>query len=260
MKANCTIEPKPSTPATKPVFSVTENTMRRILAQPKPADTLALYAFLTYTAQRQGTQTVKAMECFIARGLQWSEAKVRRVKRRLRDMGLIETITRRNKSGHISGHYLRVSFSMRSPSAQNTTGGEMSYKMLCDEKVNAIEEKSKETSAVADASFSSTAGKRIPAVWKPDTRSREDKLAALASPRQFPSEQEFEDFLTDEFLNSIIEYRPDLYRDLCLHKWRHWDGRLEKWTPIRCWEKYVMALDEKILASLPAEYPAAANL
>ena len=258
MKTQCTIETEASTSATRPVFSVTENTMRRILAQPKPADILALYAFLNYTAHRQGTQTVKALECFIARGLQWSEAKVRRVKRKLRELRLIETITRRDKiTGHVTGHFLRVSFSMRSPAAQNTTGGEMSYKMLCEENLNAVEERSKEdTFCKGGVSFSnstavsSTAGKSFPAVWKPDSRSRENKLAVIRPPRHFPSEVEFDDFLANESGFIAVNFRSNLYQTLCLKKWHGWDSRLNKWTPIRDWKKYVLGLEDKIFDTI----------
>ena len=222
--------------------------MTRILTQKNPANLIALYCFLLHTANRQRTQIVYATELFISRGLRWSEAKTSYVKKQLRDMGLLESVTRRNKSGQLAKHYLRLNYSANQPVPKFTGSGEIRDN-ACNSNLNAVEERSEETSAVADASFSSTAGKKVPAVWKPDVRGREEKLAALVPPRQFPSEREFDDFLDSEYLFGIGEHRPGLYRDLCLHKWRDWDDRLNKWTLIRSWKKYVAALDEKILAS-----------
>ncbi len=128
--------------------------------------------------------------------------------------------------------------------------------MLDDKSRNAGRNKSKETSARADASSFSTAGKKIPAVWKPDERSREEQLDALKPPREFPSQREFEDFIKAEWLCFVGDYRPDLYHELCLRKWRDWNKQLNRWTPIRDWKKYVRGLDATIATQFENKTPA----
>jgi hypothetical protein len=268
MKTDCTIEAEPSTPTEhepQASFGITAVTMKRILSQPKPADLIALYVFLAHTAKRQSTLIVYATDNFIAYGLRWSLAKVSRVKCQLKQLGLIFAEKRRSTHGKFTKHYvgvrhcdIRRAFPAAddSPVPHFSMSGDLRDKMLDDKSRNAGRKKSKETSARADASSFSTAGKKIPAVWKPDERSREEQLDALKPPRDFPSQREFEDFLASEFLFFVADYRPDLYRELCLRKWRNWNEQLNRWTPIRDWKKYVAALDAKIATQYETKTPA----
>lgn len=84
------------------------------------------------------------------------------------------------------------------------------------------------------------------AIWQPDTRSKEQKLQAIRPSESFPSEIEFEAYLEDECLDEVVCYRPDLYRELCLHKWHQWNQKLGKWVKIRNWHSYVTKLNEII--------------
>lgn len=84
------------------------------------------------------------------------------------------------------------------------------------------------------------------AIWQPDTRSKEQKLQAIRPSESFPSEVEFEAYLEDECLDEVVCYRPDLYRELCLHKWHQWNQKLGKWVKIRNWHSYVTKLNEII--------------
>lgn len=246
--------------------------MKRLLTQLSPANAIALYAFLIYTTQRQGTQKVYATESFIARGLKWSRSKVGMVKRQLRDMGLVESFARRDDKGKVAKHYLLVRFAAncpdaKNPDAKNPTGGEIGGKMLCDRSSNAadvngntVDTRSKEDSGFTAVGASSksaveskaTAGNKpsVPAVWKPDARPQWAKLAMLKPPRDFPSEREFDEHLDSAGLYFVPTYRSDLYRELCERKWRDWNERLLKWEPIRDWKKYVAALDEKMWDTL----------
>jgi hypothetical protein len=88
----------------------------------------------------------------------------------------------------------------------------------------------------------------IGAVWKPDDRTKAQMLAVLPVPRHYPSQSEF-DAWVEENAPDVAEYRGDLYSELCDRKWRDWDGRANKWRPIRDWRKYVSALDEAIIAA-----------
>jgi len=88
----------------------------------------------------------------------------------------------------------------------------------------------------------------IPAESKPDTRTKNAKLAALKVP-DFPSEREFDAFVSDEFLDNIGTYKGGLYQDLCARKWHEWNEPLAKWVPVRDWKSYVTALDGTIDAA-----------
>lgn len=94
--------------------------------------------------------------------------------------------------------------------------------------------------------FGAAALSVFPAQWKPDERSKAEKLATLRVPSDYPSERSFDAFLEASGLDNILTYRPDLYSDLCDCKWHQWRENTSKWAPIRDWQKYVQALDESI--------------
>jgi len=104
----------------------------------------------------------------------------------------------------------------------------------------------KETPAFAAVVFLKS--EEIPAESKPDTRTKNAKLAALKVP-DFPSEREFDAFVSDEFLDNIGTYKGGLYQDLCARKWHEWSEPLAKWMPVRDWRSYVTALDGTIEAA-----------
>lgn len=82
--------------------------------------------------------------------------------------------------------------------------------------------------------------------WKPNSDSKEQKLAKLRPPSNYPTEREFDAWLQSEEVDHIINFRDDLYRDLCLRKWHHWYPKSGKWKPIADWRKYVLKLNEKM--------------
>ncbi len=86
----------------------------------------------------------------------------------------------------------------------------------------------------------------IKAKWKPDKRTKEQKLATLKLPAEFPSEAEFEAHC-EKMDYVFFEYRPDLYLQLCQKKWAEWREDLGKWIPIRDWKAYIAPLNDKIL-------------
>lgn len=86
----------------------------------------------------------------------------------------------------------------------------------------------------------------FPPKWKPDPRTKEQKLASIPAPRNYPTEREFNDWLQVNYVDEITQYKEDLYLRLCNVKWHQWRPSLEKWTPIRDWKKYVLGLDETI--------------
>lgn len=83
----------------------------------------------------------------------------------------------------------------------------------------------------------------IPAEWKPT--SKETQLLYLNTPDNYPSQWDFDEFLA-ESCEHLADKRGDLYLDLCNRKWHHWNQRNNKWTPIKDWQSYVLALEEKV--------------
>lgn len=82
--------------------------------------------------------------------------------------------------------------------------------------------------------------------WLSKPLTKEQQFLALNTPKNAPSELDFDDFIETEGLEQIETYRPDLYQQLSQQKWHQWREDLHKWVRIRDWEAYVLALEEKI--------------
>lgn len=100
---------------------------------------------------------------------------------------------------------------------------------------------SEETSADADALSSS----EYQPLWKPDTDSKEQKLRRIRTPKEYPSEREFDAFMAQN-CSSVNDVRPGLYSELCDQKWHQWDKTYQKWIRIRNWKSFVSALETKV--------------
>jgi len=81
-----------------------------LLSHKNYTNLIALYSFYYYTAKWQKTSQPKATTQYTAKGVGWSEEKVRRVKSQLKKMNLIEDITARDASNKITGHYIKINF------------------------------------------------------------------------------------------------------------------------------------------------------
>lgn len=80
------------------------------------------------------------------------------------------------------------------------------------------------------------------------SQSKEQQLAKIKAPADYPSEDEFTDYLESEQCDNLLDAR-DLYTDLCQRKWHHWNPKVNRWRPIRDWNKYVSALETTIQAA-----------
>ena len=87
-----------------------KHTMDIFLKEDNPAELIALYSFYYYTAKWQGTNQPKCTVSYAAKGLHWGERKVNKINKRLKEIGLIESIKLKSQEGKISGHYIRVKF------------------------------------------------------------------------------------------------------------------------------------------------------
>jgi uncharacterized phage protein (TIGR02220 family) len=89
---------------------LTKQTIDAFLKTENPADVIALYIFYYYTAKWQKTNQPKCTTNYVANGLKWSEARTRKIKKELLNLGLIENISVKDESGKISGHYIRLNY------------------------------------------------------------------------------------------------------------------------------------------------------
>lgn len=101
--------------------------------------------------------------------------------------------------------------------------------------------------------FSDSDKKEVfPVESKPDNRSPEEKLSTIRVPRDYPDEEEFDEFLQDEECAQIIDKRSELYQQLCNQKWHEWIESAKKWRRIRDWRTYVLGL-ERTMAGAAAK-------
>lgn len=89
---------------------VSKSIMDRFLQTENYSELLSLYLFYYYTAKWQETNTPKATNSYVAKGIGWSESKVCRFKKHLIDMELIENIKRVGDDGKVKGWYILVRF------------------------------------------------------------------------------------------------------------------------------------------------------
>ena len=104
---------------------LTKQTIDVFLKSDSPGDLLALYSFYYYTAKWQGTNQLKCTTSYAARGLKWSEAKVRKAKRDLMSLGLIEDIVSKGADGKITSHYVRLRYIIKQSTLANLHTDEM---------------------------------------------------------------------------------------------------------------------------------------
>ncbi len=89
---------------------LTKQTLDIFLKETNPAELIALYIFYYYTAKWQKTNQVKCTSSYVAKGLHWSESKVRKVKKQLIEFGLIQDVKTRDEQNKITGHYIKMNY------------------------------------------------------------------------------------------------------------------------------------------------------
>ena len=83
----------------------------KLLKEDNPSELIGLYLFYYYTAKWQETNQPKATIGYVANGLKWGEAKVRKNKKRLVELGLIEDIKKCNPDNNkVIGWYVKLNF------------------------------------------------------------------------------------------------------------------------------------------------------
>lgn len=90
-----------------------KTTYEIILKQENGAELWSLYSFYYYTAKWQKTDCTKATTSYTAKGLGWTEDKVRKHKKQLISLGLIEDMQKRSGDNtKIAGHYIKIKYVM----------------------------------------------------------------------------------------------------------------------------------------------------
>ena len=89
---------------------ISKHTLDVLLKQDKPGDLIALYTFYYYTAKWQRTNQTRCTTGYVAKGLGWTEERVRSRKKILVGLGLIQDVVARNEINKITGHYVRIKF------------------------------------------------------------------------------------------------------------------------------------------------------
>src|ERR1700747_2469746 len=82
---------------------LSKQTLDILLRHPRPGDMISLLVFYHYTGLWQGTNQPHATVHYVMRGLHWGKDKVRRVRRELTSLGLIEDVTRVDEQGRKQG-------------------------------------------------------------------------------------------------------------------------------------------------------------
>lgn len=90
---------------------VTAETLQILSKEKKYADLLALYMAYVEITSWQGTKSIKAATTFMTQRLHWGKDKVIDTKKKLIELGLIESSSRKDaKTGKVTGHYILVKY------------------------------------------------------------------------------------------------------------------------------------------------------
>ncbi|MBD3195911.1 MAG: hypothetical protein GF317_12690, partial [Candidatus Lokiarchaeota archaeon] len=108
----------------------------------------SLYIFYYYTGKWQKTTKIKCTNTYTSKGLGWGICKVKEVKKRLTELGFIQSVVDRDENGRVKCHYIYVKF-LNLDSYQRygfhtsgyqrygfTTGGETMPQMLYTNRYN----------------------------------------------------------------------------------------------------------------------------
>ena len=104
------------------------------LFQEENKDTLVLYMFYYKTAKWQKHNPIKANDEYVKKSLHWGTDKVRNLKKRLKEMELIEIEKRVNEKQQIEGWYVKLKY-YNSTIPSSTTP---SLPLVASQEVNTI--------------------------------------------------------------------------------------------------------------------------
>ncbi len=247
------------------IIAINETTWNRIFrcegSEFCPGDMVLLWMFYAKTAQRQGTFRVWSTTEFTAKGLGWSIRRVRKAKRGLESLGLVEDVRSTDAQGHVDKWYVQV-FHLVSEAKKQVhpcsfrQGGEQRPKCLDTTSTgnasadSPSERKSKETKGTGFRKPDSVVKERKPE--KKPKLSIKDSPRGTAKrhvvPRQnpfidpYPTEDEFYDFISEQGACAIETFKT--WAEFEAAGWL--DGQKK---PIRHWREFLLGLDDRIMES-----------
>jgi hypothetical protein len=204
--------------------AITRQTFTRILGSEKKnkGDMLALWMFYAYTARWQHVSQAKATTGYTAKGLAWTEERVRKAKRELVAMDLVQDAVSKDGDGKAVGWFIRV-FHLATHTPLFPEGGKSGDKCSRMGILNAQG-----------------------MVKTKDDNFFEKKAVVHFSPIEYPSESQLESYIEDNELDGLINGRIDLHGDLMRTDWRDGNGKR-----IRDWRAYITGLNETIINAAP---------
>lgn len=114
---------------------INQETIERLF-QEENKDTLVLYMFYYKTAKWQKHNPIKASDDYTMKCLHWGDHKLKNIKKRLKEMELIEIEKRFNEKKQVNGWYIRVNYfnssGAISSSAISPLVAEQHHKILLD--------------------------------------------------------------------------------------------------------------------------------
>ena len=134
---------------------LTKPTIDRFLKEKNCAELMALYTFYYYTAKWQRTNQPRCTTSYVAKALHWKEDKVRKVKKQLADMGLVEDVQDRDKNTNkIIGHYVYVKFIFKQETEENIKKSTLPQKVECGIEGRQMLKENSNKNALSNGNFS----------------------------------------------------------------------------------------------------------
>ena len=136
---------------------LTKPTIDRFLKEKNCAELMALYTFYYYTAKWQRTNQPRCTTSYVAKALHWKEDKVRKVKKQLADMGLVEDVQDRDKNTNkIIGHYVSVKFIFKQETEENIKKATLPQKVECGIEGRQMLKENSNKNALSNGNFSTS--------------------------------------------------------------------------------------------------------
>lgn len=93
---------------TEEPLSIFQPTMYTLLHGEEPDNLIALYCLYYYAAKFQKTDIPIATTTYVSASLHWNPDKVRRIKKQLAELKLIEDFVKYGSNGRIESHHIKV--------------------------------------------------------------------------------------------------------------------------------------------------------
>ena len=90
------------------MVTITRQTMELFLKEFHYVELVALYSYYKYIAEEQGTNTIQCRTEQVENAFCWGTQRVRKYKKALINMGLIDDLTKKDKYGKIIGHFIQI--------------------------------------------------------------------------------------------------------------------------------------------------------